>query len=45
MIKAVLILVAIAAIFSYIIWKWVEGIDSMQNDYPDYKGEDFFDED
>ena len=30
------LLVAVAA--------WVEGIDSMQKNHPDYKGEDFFNE-
>lgn len=27
-----------------IAWRWVVGIDFMQKNYPDYKGEDFFDE-
>lgn len=44
MIKEILILVVVVAIFSYIVWKWVEGIDYMQDNHPDYKGEDFFDE-
>ena len=26
-------------------WKWVMGIDYMQEHHPDYKGEDLFDED
>jgi hypothetical protein len=26
-------------------WRWVEGIDYMQKNHPDYKGEDLFDED
>jgi len=25
-------------------WRWVEGIDYMQKNHPDYKGEDLFDE-
>ena len=25
-------------------WKWVMGIDYMQENHPDYKGEDLFDE-
>jgi predicted PurR-regulated permease PerM len=24
-------------------WRWVEGIDYMSKNYPDYKGEDFLD--
>jgi hypothetical protein len=26
-------------------WRWVEGIDYMQKNHPDYKGEDLFGED
>jgi hypothetical protein len=25
-------------------WLWVNGIDYMKKNHPDYKGEDFFDE-
>lgn len=39
-----MIVVAFLIVFSYIMWRWVEGIDSMNNEHPDYKGEDFFDE-
>lgn len=28
-----------------IVWRWVEGIDYMNKNHPDYKGYDFFDED
>jgi hypothetical protein len=29
------------SVIAYISWKWVEGIDYMQENHPDYKGEDF----
>ena len=28
-------------IIAFISWRWVEGIDYMQKNHPDYKGEDF----
>ena len=28
-------------VIAYISWKWVEGIDYMQENHPDYKGDDF----
>ena len=28
-------------IIGFISWRWVEGIDYMQKNHPDYKGEDF----
>jgi hypothetical protein len=28
-------------VIGFISWRWVEGIDYMQNNHPDYKGEDF----
>ena len=31
-------------IVGFISWRWVEGIDYMQKNHPDYKGEDLFDE-
>ena len=30
--------------FSVVIILWVEGIDYMKRNHPDYKGEDFFNE-
>jgi hypothetical protein len=27
-----------------LVWLWVRGIDYMQKNHPDYKGEDFLDE-
>lgn len=32
-------------LFVWLVWKWIEGIDYMQENHPDYKGEDLFDED
>ena len=31
-------------IVGFISWRWVVGIDYMQKNHPDYKGEDLFDE-
>ncbi len=28
-------------VIGLISWRWVEGIDYMQKNHPDYKGEDF----
>jgi len=38
--KAYLLMVAVIAIISYF---WVQGIDYMKENHPDYKGEDFLD--
>ena len=38
MIVAIIISVAIAAIVA---WFWVDGIDKMKQNHPDYKGEDW----
>jgi hypothetical protein len=27
-----------------LVWLWVDGIDYMKKNHPDYKGEDFFNE-
>ena len=32
-------------LFIWLAWNWVKGIDYMQKNHPDYKGEDLFDED
>jgi hypothetical protein len=29
------------AILGIVAWRWVEGIDYMQKNHPDYKGDDF----
>jgi membrane protein implicated in regulation of membrane protease activity len=34
-----LIMIVVVAVIS---WRWVEGIDYMQKNHPDYKGEDLF---
>lgn len=37
-----IIVIGIIIIFSALIaWRWVEGIDYMHRNHPDYKGEDF----
>lgn len=37
----VISIIAIVSISALIAWRWVEGIDYMQKNHPDYKGEDF----
>jgi len=39
---AIIIVIGIAALIS---WVWVRGIDNMKRNYPNYKGEDFLNED
>lgn len=41
MILVFLIMFCIVALIS---WLWVEGIDNMNKKHPDYKGEDFLNE-
>ena len=41
----VISIVSIFVINSLIAWRWVKGIDYMDKNYPDYKGDDLFDED
>lgn len=40
MIIPIIVIVIISALIA---WRWVEGIDYMQKNHPDYKGEDFLD--
>jgi hypothetical protein len=40
MFVVVLVMVIITALIS---WSWVNGIDYMKENHPDYKGEDFLD--
>lgn len=41
-----LIMISIAAIaFIITVGLWIQGIDYMQKNHPDYKGEDLFNED
>ena len=37
----VIAFIIIFIISAIIAWKWVGGIDNMQKNHPDYKGEDF----
>ena len=40
-----IIIYAIAfTLLAVLVWLWVGGIDYMQKNHPDYKGEDFLDE-
>ena len=43
--ELLLTLIITIAVSIYIGILWVEGIDYMHKNYPDYKGEDLFDED
>lgn len=38
-------IVIILLISGLIAWRWVVGIDYMQDNHPDYKGDDLFGED
>lgn len=38
MLIPIFIIISISAIIA---WRWVEGIDYMQKNHPDYKGDDF----
>ena len=40
MLVVVLVMVIVTALIS---WSWVNGIDYMKENHPDYKGEDFLD--
>ena len=35
---------SVVILFVWLAWNWVKGIDYMQENHPDYKGEDLFDE-
>jgi predicted outer membrane lipoprotein len=39
-----ILLIVLGLAFSVIIILWVEGIDYMNKNYPDYKGDEFFNE-
>jgi hypothetical protein len=39
-----LVFLVIIAVTGIVAWRWVEGIDYMQKNHSDYKGEDLFDE-
>lgn len=36
--------IAILIISAFIAWSWINGIDDMMNNHPDYRGEDLIDE-
>lgn len=38
-------IIIILLISGLVVWRWVEGIDYMINNHPDYKGKDLFGED
>ena len=41
--KALIAITIGLLILGLITWRWVEGIDFMMNNHPDYNGEDFLD--
>ena len=44
MIETLVLFVIILVIFAPICWLWVRGLDDMQKNHPDYKGNDLFGE-
>jgi hypothetical protein len=38
------IIIVISVLLTLVSYAWVKGIDNMNENYPDYKGEDFFNE-
>ena len=40
-----IVLIALFLLLAALSWKYVTGIDKMYRDHPDYKGEDFLNED
>lgn len=44
MINALILFGIILVIFAPICWLWVKGLDDMQKNHPDYKGDDLFGE-
>jgi len=45
MVKFAILLFILAVIVIAIIYSWINGIDYMNKNYPEYKGEDLFSED
>lgn len=37
----IILFVVMAVVIGFIAWRWVVGIDYMQKNHPDYKGDDF----
>ena len=44
MIEQLIVFGIICVLFAPICWLWVSGLDDMQNNHPDYKGDDLFGE-
>ena len=44
MINALILFGIVLVIFAPICWLWVRGLDDMQKNHPDYKGNDLFGE-
>ncbi len=44
MIEALILFGLILVIFAPICWLWIRGLDDMQKNHPDYKGNDLFGE-
>jgi hypothetical protein len=42
--KAVILVGFVVSLFIILVWQWIRGIDYMQENHPDYKGEDLFGE-
>lgn len=42
--KMIVAIVSIVLASAVIAWRWIKGIDYMQENHPDYKGYDLFDE-
>jgi hypothetical protein len=38
--KTITLIISLAS-FAYLVYKWVQGIDFMNKNHPNYKGEDF----
>lgn len=38
------VLLVVLPTLAYLCWMWVKGIDYMQENHPDYKGDDLFGE-
>lgn len=38
-----IVIISMVLAVAFISWRWVIGIDYMQKNHPDYKGEDFLD--
>lgn len=41
--KPMIVFAIVILVSAFISWLWVKGIDNMQENYKDYKGDDFLD--